>query len=89
MDKNLTVKQLKDIINNLPDNMPIVIPVIDTDHSDIIHGFRFVRTIGVLKDEHENPDTVLCINTATDNQNISDQIRMSYKDELEVLDVLK
>lgn len=66
MDKKLTVKQLKDIINDLPDDMQIVTPVIDAERPDVIYGFRFVRTIGVLKDEHENPDTVLCINTTND-----------------------
>lgn len=66
MDKKLTVKQLKDIINNLPDDTQIVIPVIDAERPDIIYGFRFVRAIGVLKDKHENPDTVLCINTTND-----------------------
>lgn len=66
MDKKLTVKQLKDIINDLPDDMQIVTPVIDAERPDIIYGFRFVRTIGILKEEHENPDTVLCINTTND-----------------------
>lgn len=73
MDKKLTVKQLKDIINDLPDDMQIVTPVIDAERPDIIYGFRFVRTIGILKDElvetdecYENPGTVLCINTAND-----------------------
>lgn len=66
MDKHLTVKQLKDIINDLPDDIQIVVPVIDAERPDIIYGFRFVRTIGILKDEYENPDTVLCINTTND-----------------------
>lgn len=91
MIKNLTVKDLKNTINDLPDDMILVIPVIDEDDSNIIHGFRIARTAAILKCESENPDTVLCINTADTsikNIDITEQIKKSNVDSVEVVNVL-
>lgn len=32
--KNMTVKELKEILNNCSDDMPVIIPVIDIDNSN-------------------------------------------------------
>lgn len=40
--ENMTVKDLKEILNECPDDMP----VIDEDDANHIYGFRHVRTAG-------------------------------------------
>ena len=75
--QNMLVKDLKKILNELPDDMPIVIPVIDEDDANHIYGFRYVRTAGELICEYEREPEVLCLNAAADGQNIADQIRLS------------
>lgn len=37
--KNMTVKELKEVLNECPDNMPVIIPVIDED--DVNHILWF------------------------------------------------
>ena len=37
--QNMYVKDLKKILNELPDDMPIIIPVIDEDDANHIYGF--------------------------------------------------
>ena len=74
---NMHVKDLKKILNELPDDMSIIIPVIDEDNVNRIYGFRYIRTAGTLVCEYEQDPTVLCLNAAADGQNIADQIRLS------------
>ena len=50
---NMTIAELKRLISDLPDNMPVVIPVIDEDNCNYIFGFRFVRTAGMLSCDGE------------------------------------
>lgn len=45
--QNMLVKDLKKILNDLPDDMPIVIPVINEYDANYIYGFRYVRTAQV------------------------------------------
>lgn len=75
---NLTVKHLKEIIEKLPDEMNVVIPVIDEDDSNRIYGFRFVRTAGILTDlmlpDDNIEKNVLCINTASEGGRITSQL---------------
>lgn len=80
--RDMRVKDLKHIINNLPDDMLIVIPVIDEDNANHILGFRKVRTAGLLNDEYEREGDrdVLCLNSAADGQNIADQVHFSGRD---------
>lgn len=74
---NMYVKDLKKILNELPDDMPVIIPVSDEYDSNRIYGFRYVRTAGMLVCEYEQDQKVLCLNAAVDGQNIADQIRLS------------
>jgi hypothetical protein len=83
----MTVKELSDILSKLPDDMKIVIPVIDEEDVNYILGFRKIRTAGVLRCESEQDNEVLCINGATDGYDIDDQIRFSGK-EVDVVRVL-
>lgn len=77
--KDMRIKDLKDIINKLPDDMLIVIPVIDEENCNRIFGFRKVRTAGILVCECEEDREALCLNAA-DKQDIADQVYFSGKD---------
>lgn len=77
---DMRIKDLKSIINELPDSMAIVIPVIDEENANHIYGFRKVRTAGILVSEGEEDREVLCINAASDEQDIADQVYFSGKD---------
>lgn len=77
--KNMRVKDLKDILSQIPDDMPIIIPVIDEDDANHIYGFRYVRTAGILISQGEKDDRVLCLNAA-DKEDIADQVYFSGKD---------
>ena len=72
---NMTVSDLKRIIKKLPDDTPIIIPVISEDDCNHISGFRHVRTAGILLDEYEDDPRVLCLNAAAYGVDISYQVR--------------
>ena len=74
---NLTVGQLKSILNDLPDSMNVIIPVIDEDDANHIFGFRHVRTAGILYCEYAEEKEVLCLNDAVYGVDISTQIEKS------------
>lgn len=78
--QNMRVKDLKRILEQLPDDMPIIIPVNDEDDANYIYAFRYVRTAGVLTSESERDREVLCLNAAKDGQDIADQVHFSGKD---------
>lgn len=75
--KTMTVKDLKEILNECPDDMPVIIPVIDIDDSNDIEAFRYVTTAGILYDDYmpEAEQHVICLNSSEDSAVISDQIR--------------
>lgn len=73
---NMTVKDLKCILQDLPDDMAIVIPVISEDDCNQIFGFRHVRTAGVLFCEFEtNYPRVLALNGAAGPTSIEEQVK--------------
>lgn len=76
--QNMYVKDLKKILSELPDDMLIIIPVIDEENANHIHGFRHVRTVGVLSSYGE--DDTCCLNSAADGQDIADQVHFSGRD---------
>ena len=78
--RNMRIKDLKNIINDLSDDMPVVIPVIDQDDVNRIYGFRMVRTAGILTDDYEKESKVLCLNGSADGEDIADQIYHSGRD---------
>ena len=77
---NMRIKDLKHILEQLPDNMAVIIPVIDENDANNISGFRHVRTAGVLISEGEHDREVLCLNAAADGQDITDQVYFSGRD---------
>lgn len=48
---NLTVKELKFLLKDVPDDYPVIIPCCDPEDADNILGFRYVRKVGILHDE--------------------------------------
>ena len=78
--QNMRVKNLKHILEQLPDDMAVTIPVIDEEDANHIYGFRHVRTAGVLISEGEHDREVLCLNAAADMQDIADQVHFSGRD---------
>ena len=79
-NKDLRIKDLKNIINDLPDDMIVVIPVVDEDDVNHIYGFRKVRTAGILVCEWEDEQKALCLNGSAKSCDISVQIHGSGKD---------
>ena len=78
--QNMRVKDLKRILEQLPDDMAVIIPVIDEEDANHIYGFRHVRTAGVLISEGEQDREVLCLNAAADCYDIADQVYFSGRD---------
>ncbi len=78
-NNDLRVKDLKTILEKLPDDMLIVIPVIDANDVNNIDGFRKVRTAGILVSETEDfcDRKVLCLNGAANGADIADQVHFS------------
>lgn len=72
----MTVKDLKDILEDLPDDMDVIIPVILKTDCNFIDCFRHVRTAGILKNVYEEYPA-LCLNAATGGYDISSQVRTS------------
>lgn len=85
--QNMRVKDLKCILEQLPDDIAVIIPVIDEEDANHIYGFRHVRTAGVLISEGEQDREVLCLNAAADEYDISDQVYFSGRD-VDVKEVL-
>lgn len=77
---NMTVGDLRDRLENLPDDMPVIIPVITEEDANNIQAFRYVRTAGILHCECEDDETVLCLNSAADGLDISSQLENSHGD---------
>lgn len=84
---DMRIKDLKNMINELPDEMIVVIPVIDEEDANHIYGFRKVRTAGILVCDGEDDREALCLNAAADEQDIADQVHFSGKD-VSVKDIL-
>lgn len=87
--KDMTIKDLKSIIEGLSDSMRIVIPVIDEEDANRIYGFRKIRTAGILSCEAETPEErkVFCLNAASDCFDIADQVHYSGRD-VDVVEIL-
>lgn len=78
--QNMRVKDLKHILEQLPDDMAVIMPVIDEEDANHIYGFRHVRTAGILISEGEQDQEVLCLNTAADMKDIADRVHLSGRD---------
>ena len=57
---NMTVRDLKAALKNLPDDMEVIVTSTPEDDPNYISGFRHIRTAGLLKNPYEE-DIALCI----------------------------
>lgn len=79
-DRYMRVKDLKKMISDLPDDMIVVVPVIDEYNVNKIYRFKKARTAGILTCDHELEREALCINSADDGYDIFYQVISSLKD---------
>ena len=79
---NITVKYLKEVLNECPDDMLVVMPVIEEEDNNHIIAFRFIRTAGILRDDYASEDEkrVLCINTSAYGADIYSQVEKSGRE---------
>lgn len=84
---DMRIKDLKQLIEHLPDDMLVIIPVIDEESVDHIYGFRKVRTAGILASETEQDREALCLNAATNDYDIADQVHF-YGGDVDAVRVL-
>ena len=70
----MTVKDLKEIIKYMHDDMPVIIPVIDYNDANYIEGFRHVRTAGILLCEYEDNKRAFCLNASANNADLKTQL---------------
>ena len=78
MRSNLTVGELKELLEMVPDTVDVVVPVIDEHDPDLILGFRYAKTMGLLTSKYEKRP-VFCINTASGNYDIVTQVEKSRR----------
>lgn len=57
---NLTVRDLRDCLEGLPDDMDVIIALCDEQDTNVILGYRHIRTVGVLESQYE-PKQALCV----------------------------
>lgn len=62
---NLTVRDLRECLEGLPDDMDVIIPIHEGRDENVISGFRHVRTVGKITSTYE-PKPALCIATSRD-----------------------
>lgn len=71
-DINMKARDLKRILEDIPDDMDIIIPISSKDNANYISGFRHVRTASILKNRYEEL-LALCL-SASDGIDIHTQI---------------
>ena len=72
----MTIKELKRVLWDLPDDMIVVIPNRSYEEIgyEIDNGCNIVSTVAVLGDVYEG-ELALCLNTSLAGQNIVDQLK--------------
>lgn len=73
-DMNMTVRDLKVILNKIEDDdMNVIIPVLDQEDTCRMHGFRHVRTAGILKNKFEEKHA-LCLSAPGNGMDMYSQL---------------
>lgn len=67
----LTIEKLRQIIEDLPDDMEVIVPVPCFDDANQISGFRYVRTAGIVSCYFEK---VLCLAGSTKEKKLDDLV---------------
>lgn len=71
---DMTVQDLRNILEGLPDNLPVILPIICEDDTDVLLGFRPIRTAGILSVAGE--ENVLCL-SSSDQLSLLAQLELS------------
>lgn len=74
MDMDMKVRDLKVILNRVDDDMDVIIPVLDLHSNYGIHGFRHVRTAGILVNHYEE-DPALCLSAPDNGMDMESQLK--------------
>lgn len=73
-DMDMRVKDLRAILSRIEDeDMKVIIPVLDKEDDKYIHGFRHVRTAGILTNKYE-PQEALCLSAPGDGLDMCSQL---------------
>ena len=73
MAVNMTIKDLKEIIKDIPDDTAIIFPYFEDDpDKESIDGFKYVRSAGLLTSPYAT-EPGLCF-TSTDDELVQDQV---------------
>lgn len=75
---NVTVRDLRECLEGLPDDMDVIIPVCDENNENNILGFRHARTIGILEHPVE-PEPAFCIAISRDGADMYTLIKLNDK----------
>lgn len=73
----LTVLALKEALKDLPDDMAVVLPNVLEDDKDIITGFKYLTTMGIISNVYE-PEKALCLSSSDYGLDISGQIERTH-----------
>lgn len=84
MKREMRVKDLKNIIDKLPEELLVVIPIISEEDSNKIYGFKKVGTAGLLECDvkKEEDRGAICLNAAKPGYDIADQVYLSGKSDI-------
>lgn len=77
---NLTVGELKKILEDLPDDIPIVTTNHPEDDVNAVTGYRFIRTVGALSCKSEEHQDVLCLAPAWDGADMAALVNRRFCD---------
>lgn len=69
-DVNLTVGKLKEILNDLPDDMEVIVPDYpNVKNPNVIDSFRYLRSAGILNNDYVSKPA-LCLAATIYGKNI-------------------
>lgn len=71
VNKNVTVKELKALLNTLPDEMNVITPIALENNPNSIQGYRQITSVGILSNEYM-PESAVCIAALENGMNISE-----------------
>lgn len=76
---DMTVRDLKAALKDLPDDMEVIVTAYAEDDANYIFGFRHVRTAGILKNPYEDKPA-LCLAPAMDGADMESLIENMHSD---------
>lgn len=78
---HMTVKDLKSIIEDLPNDMSVIFATFDDEDVDHVKKFYHVKTAGIVTSDYAE-EPVLVLNTSHHYKDISEQLLYSGKNHV-------